>query len=128
MASIEYRTLSPRRDVRIIKGKLLDLINHPDPSLSRDDYLCAHLTDEDPVLDPMSRLREVYPNMMELQFTRDTVAAPESRSAGDHRKRQPADIFKAFFRDMEGEEMNEGQVKFLNETLQYLNNDNARAV
>lgn len=128
VASIEYRTLSPQRDVRIIKGKLLNLINHPDPSLSRDDYLCAHLTDEDPVLDPMSRLREVYPNMMELQFTRDTVAAPESRSAGDHRKRQPADIFKAFFRDMEGEEMTEGQVKFLNETLQYLNNDNVRAV
>lgn len=124
--SIEYCALSPRRDVRIIRGDLADLIAHPDPQRSREDYLCAHLTDRDPVLDPMSRLREIYPNMMELQFARERHAAPTAQAGGDHRKRQPADIFAAFFRDMEGEEMNESQLGLLNEALQNLNHDDAK--
>lgn len=107
--------LAPRRDVRIITGTLAELLARPDPSLPRDDYLCAHLTDTDPVLDPMSRLREVYPHMMELRFA--SVGPPvdaTARAAGDHRRREPGDLFRAFYRDVAGEDIGEPALEVFN--------------
>ncbi len=107
--------LAPRRDVRIIKGTLAELLTRPDPVLSRDDYLCAHLTDTDPVLDPMARLREVYPNMLNLQFTHVAEGNAAARAEGDHRRREPADLFRAFYRDMLGEEIGEPAMDVFND-------------
>ena len=106
--------LAPRRDVRIIQGTLAQLLSQPDPVLRRDDYLCAHLTDSDPVLDPMARLREVYPPMLELQFTQVTEGNAAARAAGDHRRREPDDLFRAFYRDMLGEEIAEPALAVFN--------------
>lgn len=108
--------LTPRRDLRIITGKLADLLNQPSQAHSRDDYLCAHLADTNPVLDPMARLREVYPNMMELQYARLSVGSAGACEGGDHRRRQPSDLFKAFYRDMIGEDIGEPELAAFNET------------
>ena len=107
--------LTPLRDVRIIKGRLAELLAQPDADLARDDYLCAHLTDTDPVLDPLLRLRAVYPRMMELKFAATGQAGEGgSLSGGDHRQRQPADLFRAFYRDMVGEDIDEPALEFFN--------------
>jgi exonuclease SbcD len=107
--------LTPLRDVRIIKGKLAELLAQPDADLPRDDYLCAHLTDTDPVLDPLLRLRAVYPRMMELKFAATGQEGDgASLSGGDHRQRQPADLFRAFYRDMVGEDIDEPALEFFN--------------
>ena len=72
------------------------------------DYVRAVLTDKDPVLDALGRLREVYPNVLELQFSRELDAGGASaKTAQDHRERSPDDLFKAFHRDMLGEEIDE---------------------
>ncbi len=92
--------LAPRRDVRIVTGTLNELLTRPDATASRDDYLCAQLTDTTPPLEPMARLREVYSNMLELRFTASTIGASAGRTPGDHRTRKPDDLFRAFYRDM----------------------------
>jgi exonuclease SbcD len=107
--------LSPLRDLRIVKGTLDELLKHPDSALSRSDYLCAQLTDTGPVLDPMARLREVYPNMMELQFAASAPGQAAASSGGDHRRREPQDIFRAFYRDMLGEDIGEAALAAFNE-------------
>ena len=112
--------LAPRRDVRIVTGTLADLLSKPDPAGSRDDYLCAHLTDLDPVLEPMARLREVYPNMMELQFARPAGGNAAAHAGGDHRRRQPDDLFRAFYREMLGEEIGTAALGVFNETTHSL--------
>jgi len=107
--------LAPRRDVRIITGTLAELLATPDPNLPRDDYLCANLIDTGPVLDPMSRLREVYPQMMALQFASVGPAVDATaRAAGDHRRREPGDLFRAFYRDVAGEEIGEPALDVFN--------------
>lgn len=116
--AIRSIALAARRDVRIVKGRLADLLAQPDPTRSRDDYLCAHLTDEGPVLDPMARLREVYPNMMELQFTRERSGDAAAHAGGDHRRRQPADLFQAFYRDMVGTDLGDAALAVFNDSLQ----------
>lgn len=108
-------TLAPRRDLRIVTGQLADLLRSPDPQLRKDDYLCAHLTDTAPLLDPMARLREVYPNMMELRFAQPGAGPGVTRDAGDHRRRQPDDLFRAFYRDMGNEEISQEALNAFNE-------------
>jgi exonuclease SbcD len=109
--------LSPRRDVRIITGTLAELLTRPDPQWPRDDYLCALLTDTDPVLDPMSRLREVYPHMLELQFAAAKVVVDATaRATGDHRRREPADLFRAFYRDVSGQDIEDPALEVFNAT------------
>lgn len=109
--------LSPRRDLRIVGGTLAELLARPDPAHSRDDYLCAQLSDAGPVLDPMARLREVYPNMMELQFKRHRSGDAAARAEGDHRQRQPADLFRAFYHDMLGAELDDAALEVFNDSL-----------
>ena len=114
--TIRYIELTPLRDVRIITGTLAELLANPDPDRSREDYLCAHLTDTEPVLDPMARLREVYPNMLELQFARPASGNSAAHAGGDHRSRQPEDLFRAFYRDMLGQEVGEAALAVFNTT------------
>lgn len=97
--------LAPRRDLRVISGTFAELRDRPAAAGSRDDYLCAVLTDRHPVLDPMARLREVYPNLLELRFERARDAGTAAGAAGDHRQRSPDDLFRAFWRDIQGEEI-----------------------
>ncbi|MCX7175422.1 MAG: exonuclease SbcCD subunit D C-terminal domain-containing protein [Proteobacteria bacterium] len=95
---------------------MAELLANPDPDRSREDYLCAHLTDTEPVLDPMARLREVYPNMLELQFARPASGNSAAHAGGDHRSRQPEDLFRAFYRDMLGQEVGEAALAVFNTT------------
>ena len=109
--------LSPRRDARIITGTLAELITRPNTQGPRDDYLCALLTDTDPVLNPMSRLREVYPRMLELQFAAAKVSVDATaRATGDHRRREPADLFRAFYRDVSGQDIEDPALEVFNAT------------
>jgi exonuclease SbcD len=124
--SIDCRPLSYRHDVRIVSGTLAELLLHPDPARSREDYLCAFLTDTDPLLEPMARLREVYPNMMELQFARQFTDPARGQASADHRSRNPDELFKAFFRDIAGEDITTPQLAAFNQVATALANDDVR--
>jgi exonuclease SbcD len=121
-ASTVHRiSLRPRHDARIVTGTLAELLAKPDKAFPRDDYLCAHLTDTTPVLEPMSRLREVYPNMMELQFTAlGLTGASGSRAARDLPQRQPEEMFRAFYRDVAGEEIDGPSLAAFNASIRPL--------
>jgi exonuclease SbcD len=107
--------LVPRRDLRIIKGTLAELLASAPGDAARYDFVRAVLTDRDAVLDPMGRLRECYPQVLELQYARTLGAAgTESAKASDHRQRSPEDLFRAFHRDMLSEEIDEPALEVFN--------------
>ena len=64
--------LCPETDMRIIRGKLEDLLTYAQPSA---DWIRAELTDETLVPYAMERLRAVYPNVLELEFFRSRSAS-----------------------------------------------------
>jgi exonuclease SbcD len=108
VTSVQRVPLSPRHDVRIVKGTLQELLSVPRGDKSLQDYVRAVLTDKGPVLDGIGRLREVYPNVLELDFSRESDAHKVTGKTGqDHRERSPDDLFKAFYRDMLGEEIDD---------------------
>lgn len=57
--------LCPETDMRIIRGKLEDLLTYAQLSA---DWIRAELTDETLVPYAMERLHAVYPNVLELEF------------------------------------------------------------
>lgn len=66
-AMVETIPFSPARRVRVLRGTLAELLL-ADPS---PDFIRAVLTDEHPLIDPMKRLRAVFPNACQLSYARD---------------------------------------------------------
>lgn len=69
---VQLIELKPRRDIRHIKGNLEDLIKSAE---GKDDYIYATLTDEETQFDALARLREVYPNVMKLDYDNSSTRA-----------------------------------------------------
>lgn len=59
--------LKPLRQVRSIRGRLLELLAATEVS---NDFVRVVLTDETPQIDPMKRIREFYPNAVQLAYDR----------------------------------------------------------
>jgi DNA repair protein SbcD/Mre11 len=114
-ARTEPLILSPRRELRRLKGHFQDLLTGIDPG-AREDYLFVELLDQGPVLDAMVRLRMVYPNLLGLQGPQDTGQDPGVLSV-DHRSLDPETLFTRFFRETTGSELSEEELDLYREVL-----------
>ena len=103
---IELKPLRPRREMRIIKGDLADLIKAGEKEKSQD-YIKAVLTDEGELIDPMNKLRTVYPNVLELvRENRDRTAGESRTSAGEgYKHKTKMELFRSFCENITGEEL-----------------------
>lgn len=115
---IEEFTLTPRRDLRQIKGYLTDLLQNPDEYGPVDDYLMATLLDEGAVYDGMGRLREVFPNLMHLERANLLDGDFDRRSASDIAGKDDLELFDDFMEAMTGKPMNEEQTASFTETVE----------
>ena len=108
--AIERVALAPLRDLGVLRGDFAELLAGGGDAPEREHYLRAELTDTAPLLDPMARLREIYPNLLELQFVA-LDAGGEARPGGrDHRQRAPAELFAAFYQELIGEAPDEARM------------------
>lgn len=103
--TIERITLTPRRDVRCVKGYLKDLMSNPDPTKSRNDYLMATLLDTDAILDAQGKLQQVYPNMLHIDRPHLALSSDREAHRPDHRKLNDLDLFAAFYAEVTGEQL-----------------------
>lgn len=76
--NVELFPLKPRREVRRIKGELKALIEN---AVDTDDYIYATLTNEEMQFDAMARLREVYPNIMKMDYDNTSTRAIKESDA-----------------------------------------------
>lgn len=95
---VEDVPLAPRRDLRRLRGCFDDLLGAPRGN--PDDYLLIELEDEGPVLDAVSRLRDVYPNLLHLDRLALTRGADAPRARPDHRTLGDQELFARFFLDV----------------------------
>ncbi len=96
----EELRLVPRRELHRIEGTLEDLLRGPSPPF--EDYIVAKLLDRHPVLDPIGRLRAVYPNVLSIERP-SVVLGPEGRTQGDRRQLGHSQLFTAFFKEVTGQ-------------------------
>ena len=99
---IQAIPLQPKHDVRCISGNIEDFLEGKIDLGNRDDYLEVQLSDPGAVFDAMTRLREVFPNLVTINHASITPLDTEVKRI-DHRKREIADLFNEFYSFVTGE-------------------------
>ena len=108
------REFKPKRDFRVIKGKLEELLKEEVYSRgNREDYIKVILTDEGELIDPVTKIKGTYPYFMELQ--RENKAAREkiTNIATHIKDKTRMELFYDFFRDMKGQDCQEESAELM---------------
>lgn len=93
--SIETKTLpfSPKRRVRTLRGKLTELLAGDERS---EDFVKVVLTDEMPQIEPMKRIRERYPNAVQLLYEKDETPLEVELTERQKGPADPQDVINGF--------------------------------
>jgi DNA repair protein SbcD/Mre11 len=102
-----YRSLAPKLDLREVEGHLEELM---DPSFYEkqkcDDYLKVTLLDNGALIDPINKLRQVYPNVLHLErkLTLTDLKKKQSISITKDDRKSELELFEQFYQEMTTEE------------------------
>ena len=118
MVRISQLPLIPRLDLREIRGPIDELLR-PEiyEAANPQDYLHVTLTDREEVLDAIGRLRDVYPNIMRLDFASSERQQNEEQKELVLEEKSPMELFAEFFMLQNGYEMSEEQGWLIREIL-----------
>ncbi|QAA30373.1 exonuclease SbcCD subunit D [Clostridium manihotivorum] len=117
--SVDIKDFKPRRDMRTIKGPLKELIN---PEVYRgtntEDYIFAVLTDEGELVDPISKLRAVYPNIMGLS-RENSIQKEGSKTAASlgYKTKGKAELFKEFYKAISGKDIEADKLDIITDII-----------
>ena len=118
--SVETVPLTPRRDMREIRGFYNDLVTRANyEGTATDDYLHIVLTDEEDIPDVISRLRVIYPNLMKIDYdNRRTRAGNRIDGADAPENRTPLELLSEFYELQNGQPMSEEQTRYAQELIE----------
>lgn len=113
--SIELIPLEPLREMRHLKGRLEQLLDKKN-IISPEDYIYVTLTEEHPIPDAISIIRQYYPNTMKIDYENT-----HTREMGDiemsqvMRERTFQELILDFYGMMYGCEISEEEMKVMSE-------------
>lgn len=108
--SVKTIPLIPLHDMRMIKGKMENILSEEAVSAAdRNDYIHITLMDEDRIIDAMDKVRSVYPNVMQLEFTGSKNEQAGFYEAEDVTTKSPAELFDEFYAKQNGKSLNDEQ-------------------
>ncbi len=118
---LTFLPLQPDRDLREIRGPLDALVEAGQAGIkaadqASSDYIRAILTDEGPVFDAVGQLRQVYPNLMRIDFDNSRTqwdATSSGASSGDVASKSPLELFAEFYESQTGKAPDEEQERVL---------------
>lgn len=105
---LDYRPYTIRRDMRVLTGKLEELLS--DDYLSdeaTDDYIKVCLTDERALIDPLQKLRQRYPNILSLEYVEGrggSLANGDRKPLQLLREQTMEQLFGSFYETVTGKE------------------------
>ena len=126
----EKRILRPRRKMRVVTGTLEELLEAGRlQGPEAEDYLQVKLTDKAELIDPIGRLRSVYPNVMQLVFAgRPVRGSLDETTCQVHAGHDVEELFARFYLSVRGEPLNEEDRELLEEILQELETEEEGAL
>lgn len=119
----EQIPLSPRRALRRIEGDLEQILRDGPNDSAKNDYLVIALQDRGALLDPMGKLRQIYPNVLHLErpglkplanAMKDVASIREGR---EKLALSETELFESFFRQVTGEAMSRPELEIFAEML-----------
>lgn len=97
------RSLVPTHDMRELQGHLEELLDPQFYEKQRlHDYLKVTLLDEGALIDPINKLRQVYPNVLHLERKIDVTDMKKKQSFNitQSEKKSELDLFEQFYAEM----------------------------
>lgn len=118
---IRYRSLTPKQDMRELSGyldELLDASFHGKQKV--DDYLKITLHDEGALLDPINKLRQVYPNVLHLErkIAVTDMKQKESFTSVKEDKKSELELFEQFYQEMTTSEFTEDKKEVMADVIE----------
>ena len=108
--------LIPKRDLVEIEGSYDELMSkdYYEKLNHKEDYYHITLTDENDVVDALSKLRCVYTNIMKLDYNNTrTRSALKVESVENVKEKSPTEIFGELYFKQNGSDMSKEQSEFL---------------
>lgn len=102
-----FYPLTPRHDVRIVRGVMDEIMTDEFDPLSHDDYICVELLDTDAVLAAHEKLRRIYPNLFTITRPNLNVNRLSSTERTYERTKSDLHLFSDFFAEVTAEQMTE---------------------
>ena len=100
-------TIKPPKDVRKVKGLLSDILAKGREDENSNDYIVAIIEDEGALLDPMGKIRSVYPNAIEIDrpfLRKQRDYSEENSNYRSHNQMSIGELFKKFYTNVTGNE------------------------
>ncbi|GKY87395.1 exonuclease SbcCD subunit D [Sinisalibacter aestuarii] len=105
VAAIEAIPFTVTRGVRELRGTLGELI----AGEGSNDFIRAVLTDQTPLIEPMKRLREVFPNACQIVLAREERASEVKALGGQVSAMSPIEMVGSFLETVRGNGLDEGE-------------------
>nr|WP_263327597.1 exonuclease SbcCD subunit D [Neobacillus sp. Marseille-Q6967] len=119
--SQRYRSLSPKHDMRELEGHLEELLDPQFYEKERlHDYLKVTLLDEGALMDPINKLRQVYPNVLHLERKIDITDMKKKQSFNitKSEKKSELDLFEQFYSEMTTAEFTEEKKEAMTDVIE----------
>ncbi|MBN3574828.1 exonuclease SbcCD subunit D [Vibrio neptunius] len=117
--SATHIDLTAPHQMRIIEGELDQVIASGKTDPNHHDYLLVRLLDKHAILNPMEKLRAVYPNVLHIEKPGMLVGV-EQEMAQAKLARSEVDMFKDFFLEAQNSELTEAQNRAIIDIIKHL--------
>lgn len=115
---IEYYELHPQRDVRCLEGYMDDILKGQKEGENKEDYIMVTLKDDGAILDPMGKIRQVYPNTLHIERPQFSMAGNLCKPDSDFKKMGITDLFYSFFKQVTDTELSKEQIEAFENIIQ----------
>lgn len=107
--------LVPIRELREVRGTYNEVMNRNSyRDTNTEDYVRIVLTDEQDEPDAMVKLRNVYPNLMRLEYDNKRTQSSDSfETAASTDKKPPSQLFAELFEKQNGQPMSDEQSEYV---------------
>lgn len=122
LIDVRKEELMARRDMRRVVGSISEIERHT----RNEDYVYVTLTDENPVLFPMEKIRAVYPNAMHVERQPANVYRASEDTDGEQlllrakQELKPLELFSAFYEEVRGTQLTPDKERLFAEAYELL--------
>lgn len=117
--SAEHVNLAAPHEMRIIEGELEQVIEQGKTDPKNEDYLLVRLMDKHAILNPMEKLRTVYPNVLHLEKPGMLIGV-EQEMAQAKLARSEIDMFRDFFSEAQDGQLSQEQDQAISDIIKQL--------
>ncbi|NMP33409.1 exonuclease SbcCD subunit D [Thalassotalea sp. M1531] len=125
--SAEHVELTAPHEMRILEGKLAQVIEQGKTDPKNEDYLLVRLQDKHAILNPMEKLRSVYPNVLHIEKPGMLIGV-EQELAQAKLSRSEVDMFKDFFIEAQDSELSTEQEQAISDIVKQLSASSQKKV